>query len=93
MHSWATVSNYRLKIYLSKKKQSGAYIFTINNIEGLIKVATLINGFLRTPKINRFIELVDYINHKSVTTLNSGSEADQKLIALPLDISPLSSNA
>lgn len=41
-----------------------------------------INGKLRTPKINAFYNLVDFLKLKEVT-----------IEKLPLDTSPLSSNA
>jgi hypothetical protein len=37
---------------LSRKKGVNAYILTINNNEGLILIVNLINGKMRTPKIN-----------------------------------------
>jgi hypothetical protein len=44
----------------------------------------MINGHMRTPKIHVFFNLVDYLNRKN-PTLN--------MVALPLDTSPLCSNA
>jgi hypothetical protein len=48
---------------ITKKKQSAAYLLTINNTEGLIKVCNLINGKMRGPNYNQFILLTDYINN------------------------------
>lgn len=69
---------------IAKKQQAAAYVYTINNLAGLIKVAGLINGFFRTPKIIDYHNLISYLNHK-VPTLN--------MELMPLDTSLLSSNA
>ena len=50
---------------ISKKKQSAAYILTINNIEGLIVLSNLINGKMRGPKYYQFTLLIQYLNKKS----------------------------
>ena len=67
-----------------RKKGVNAYIFTINNVEGLILVVHLINGKLRTPKIYAFKNLIDWLNNKNLK-LN--------LKSLELDNSPLMSNS
>lgn len=69
---------------LSKRKTQHAYIYTVNNYDGLVKVASLINGLLRTPKMVAFTRLVNYLNLRI-------PELD--MTVLPLDTSPLSSNA
>jgi hypothetical protein len=69
---------------LSRKKGVNAYILTINNYEGLLLVATLLNGNMRTPKIKALHKLIDCLNLK-FKNLN--------MINKPLDISPLDSNA
>lgn len=50
---------------ISKKKQSAAYILTINNIDGLIVLSNLINGKMRGPKYYQFTLLIEYLNKKS----------------------------
>lgn len=52
---------------ISKKKQSAAYILTINSLEGLIVVSTLINGKIRGPKYFQFLLLMEYLSRKSST--------------------------
>lgn len=52
---------------ISKKKQSAAYILTINNLVGLIVVSDLINGKMRGPKYHQFELLVEYLTTKSKT--------------------------
>ncbi len=69
---------------IHKKKHSASYILTINNLDGLIKVVSLINGNIRTPKIHDLNELVKYINKKTSKNLFE---------IKPLDDSDLFSNA
>ena len=49
---------------LSRKKGVNAYILTINNIEGLFLLVSLINGNMRTPKIHALWDLIDWLNIK-----------------------------
>lgn len=63
-------------------KHFGVWIINKNN--ELIFVCKTINGFLRTPKINDFYRLIDYLNEKN---------KDMSLQKLALDKSPLNSNA
>ena len=49
---------------ISKKKSSPVYVYTINNIDGLIKIVNLINGSMRGPKHNKLLKLINYINTK-----------------------------
>ena len=69
---------------IAKKKQAAAYIFTINNLQGLILVAELINGLLITPKIKDYNNLIGYPNRK---------QPNLNMKAKPMDSSPLGSNA
>ncbi|KAJ3113458.1 hypothetical protein HK100_001974 [Physocladia obscura] len=69
---------------ISKRSHQAAYIYTVNNLEGLIKVVGLINGYMRTPKIGDLVSLISYLNPK-VDTLN--------VVGLPIDVSCLGSNA
>lgn len=69
---------------LSRKKGVNAYILTINSYEGLLLIATLLNGNMRTPKIKALHNLIDWLNLK-FDNLN--------MINKPLDTSPLNSNA
>lgn len=43
---------------LSKRKGQNAYIFTVNNYEGIIIVVKLITNFMRTPKIDALNRLI-----------------------------------
>jgi hypothetical protein len=69
---------------ISKKKQSAAYIFTINSNEGLINLTKLINGKLRGPKYFQYCLLVNFLNNKNL---------DLNLILEKLDQSSLSTNS
>jgi len=61
---------------LSRKKGVNAYILTINNFEGLILIIHMINGKLRTPKINAFYNLIDWFNTKNLKMDLKKSELD-----------------
>lgn len=65
---------------LSRKKGAKAYIFTINNNEGILFVISLINGNMRTPKIHSLYRLIDFYEDKI------------NIYKKPLDNSPLESN-
>lgn len=69
---------------LSKRKGANAYIFTINNYEGLLLVASLINGHMRTPKIHALWNLIDWLNVRF---------KDLNMIKNPIDNSLLTSNS
>jgi hypothetical protein len=47
---------------LSRKKGVNAYILTINSLEGLLLLTSLINGNMRTPKIFALNNLIDWLN-------------------------------
>jgi hypothetical protein len=68
---------------IQKKKGVNAYIFSINNLKGIILVTNLINGYMRTSKINKFYLLIDWLNQYH--HLN--------IIKKDKDISSLDSNA
>lgn len=69
---------------LSRKKGVNAYILTINNYEGLLIVVSLINGYMRTPKIHALWNLIDWLNLRF---------KDLNMSKNPIDISPLISNS
>lgn len=50
------------------KKENYAYVLTITSISGLTMIINLINGYLRTPKIDKFNKLVSWINNNSNST-------------------------
>jgi len=68
--------------HIYKNKGKNAYTYRISNLKNLVKFINIINGYMRTPKIYKLNDLIDYINNKGYN-LNKYS----------LDISPLISNA
>jgi hypothetical protein len=68
---------------LSRKKGVNAYILTINSYKGLVKIVSLINGNMRTPKIYSLHRLIDWLNDSKNTNF----------FKKPLDDSSLTSNA
>lgn len=69
---------------ISKKKQSAAYVLSINDYEGLVKICHRINGKLRGPKYDQFLLLINYLNKKA-------PEKNYELI-LPLNLCNISFN-
>jgi hypothetical protein len=47
---------------LSKKKGINAYILTINSYNGILLMIFILNGKMRTPKINSLYNLIDFFN-------------------------------
>jgi Cytochrome C and Quinol oxidase polypeptide I/LAGLIDADG endonuclease len=72
---------------ISKKKQSAVYIYTINNLQGLIILVQLINGKIRGHKLYQLNKLINYLNIKSPALIL------EKLPLLERDISPLQNNS
>ncbi|CAO3683411.1 unnamed protein product [Rhizopus stolonifer] len=69
--------------FIQKPKQGNYYLFEVQNIQGLLKLANLINGKMRTPKIEALNRLINWLNNK-----NNGS-----IVCLGLDTSNLDSNS
>lgn len=67
---------------ISKKKGVNASVYTINGKEGIVLLVKLINGKMRTPKINALHRLIEYLN-----------ALGEDIRKLPLDKSPINSNA
>lgn len=55
---------------LSRKKGVNAYVLTINSKEGVLLLISLINGKMRTPKINSLHLLIDFFNINHNTNIN-----------------------
>ena len=66
---------------IHRKAKSNAYLLTINSLSGILKIIEFIHGKLRTPKINRFNELLDFVFPL------------RDFVKLPKDTSPMSENA
>src|SRR5574338_48066 len=50
---------------LSRMKGINAYLLQVNNFEGVLKLVNLLNGNMRTSKINSLYKLIDWLNLKS----------------------------
>ena len=72
---------------LAKKKGVNAYILTINSYKGLVLIISLLNGNMRTPKVESLYKLIDWLNNSKNTNF-LGS-----VLKKPLNDSPLTSNA
>jgi hypothetical protein len=68
---------------LSRMKGINAYLLTINNYEGVLLLIHLLNGNMRTHKIEYLYSLIDFYNKKY----------DLNILKAPLDESPLDSNS
>jgi len=69
---------------LSRMKGINAYLLQINSLEGILKLINLLNGNMRTSKINSLYNLIDWLNYK---------HSDLNIIKKPLDSSSIDSNA
>jgi len=69
---------------ITRKKGVKAYILSINSLEGLLLITSIINGNMRTPKIYALNNLIDWLNIKF-----EGINIPKK----PLNNNPLDSNA
>lgn len=69
---------------LIRKKGVNAYILYINDQKGILNLVHLLNGNMKTPKINSLYKLIDWLNNKN-TNLN--------LTKLPLNKDSLKNDA
>ncbi|GAA5794691.1 hypothetical protein HPULCUR_000036 [Helicostylum pulchrum] len=69
--------------FIQKPKEGNYYLFEVQNIEGLLKLANLINGKMRTPKIEALNRLINWLNNKK----------NSSIVCLGLDTSNLDSNS
>ena len=65
---------------IRKQKGANAYILTFNSKESILLIVSLINGKMRTPKIEALYRLIDWLKDSSIKKL-------------PLNTEPLDSNA
>nr|QCQ69117.1 LAGLIDADG endonuclease [Powellomyces hirtus] len=77
--------------------KTGEYVlWEITDMEGFYVVATLVNGYFRTPKLEALHRLVDWINARSLVYLNKKGYIDFEFISLDklgLDLSPILGNS
>ena len=69
---------------LISKKGVNAYILYINDKKGILNLVNLLNGNMKTPKINSLYKLIDWLNNKN-SNLN--------LTKLPLNTDSLKNDA
>lgn len=65
---------------IRKQKGANAYVLTFNSKESILLIVSLINGKMRTPKIEALYRLIDWLKDSSIK-------------GLPLNTEPLDSNA
>ena len=66
---------------ISKKKGANAYIYTVNNLEGLILLVSLLNGNMKTNKIEVLHRLIDWFNEYRDTTFEKKGFNTDSLIS------------
>lgn len=66
-----------------KKKEAGHILWQIQKLDDVIKIINIINGYMRTPKIEALHRAINWLNEFSNTTIS----------CLNLDLSPIDSNA
>lgn len=71
---------------INKRKESAAYILTINNRQGLLHTVSLINGHMRTPKWFALSELIIWLNKHEISLQRAKPDP---IKILPLSSSPL----
>jgi len=50
---------------LIRKKGLNAYTYYVNDKKGILKLINLLNGNMKTPKINSLYNLIDWLNNKN----------------------------
>jgi len=73
-----------------KKKDAGHILWQIQKLEDVIKIINIINGYMRTPKIEALHRAINWLNENSAVIL---STLNCNLNCLNLDLSPIDSNA
>jgi hypothetical protein len=56
--------------YIAYKPKDYACVLTISPVKGLKRIVSLLNGELRTPKINQFYLLIDWLNKNHQSSIN-----------------------
>jgi hypothetical protein len=72
---------------INKRKESAAYILTINNRQGLLHTVSLINGHMRTPKWFALSELIIWLNKHEISLQRAGLRQPDPIKILPLSSS------
>jgi len=69
---------------LIRNKGTNSYNLSINDQKGILKIVKILNGNMRTPKINSLYKLIDWLNLKN---------SKDNLIKYPLNLNPLDQDA
>ena len=78
--------NSRAGDSVASAREKGNYVlYEVQDLQGLFKLAKLINGKMRTPKIEALHRLIHWLNKKNLQ--------NQWMIPLGLDYSPIESNS
>ena len=56
--------------WIRMKEKEHACVLTFHTIDGLIYIVSLMNSYLRTPKLTKFHELIDILNKKRDLEIN-----------------------
>ena len=85
---------------INLKPGRGYILWEIQDIVGVFKIITLINGYMRTPKIEALARAINWINEYIQNNQNRNQVTVQNIISKispielkPLDESPISSNS
>ncbi len=71
--------------FIQKPKNGNYYLYEVQNVAGLLKLTKLINGKMRTPKIEALNRLIDWLNNKNANK--------EPIMCLGLDTSNLNNNS
>lgn len=66
-------------VLFQEKKGVNAYILTINNKEGVLYTISLLNGNMKTPKINTLYKLIDFYQENKSISIKKESLNNQPL--------------
>jgi LAGLIDADG endonuclease len=79
------------------KPERGYVLWQIQDIVSIFTIVSIINGFMRTPKIEALYRTIDWLNNYIINNYNInnllGPEATNILENKPLDSSPIDNNA
>jgi hypothetical protein len=85
------------KVY--HKKDAGYIIWHTQDLQGVLKLINIINGYMRTPKIEALHRAINWYNNYNQTQNNKilagniTGELNSNINLLPLDESPIDSNS
>lgn len=78
---------------IHRKAHSHAYVLSINNEYGILQIIHLINGILKTPKIDKFHKLIDFVNKRGLSKASLHLNDFSTIEKLPLNKTDIKNNA